>query len=144
MPTLIQHIDAIARQKQRDVLMVTFTPAAQEGEPDDPASWRTFDWKALPARQRVLDVLASHGVAWQCCGHFADVGTMARYAGQIHIDLAYEPGNPRCREVLDFFEHHDGSMKDPCITLWLMTLELAMRNAHHDEPGFWERWAERF
>jgi hypothetical protein len=23
-------------------------------------------------------------------------------------------------------------------------LSTAMKNAHHDEPGFWERWAENF
>jgi hypothetical protein len=26
----------------------------------------------------------------------------------------------------------------------LYTLAYCMKNAHHDEPGFWERWADMF
>ena len=26
----------------------------------------------------------------------------------------------------------------------ILTLETAMQNAHHDEPGFWGKWAEDF
>ncbi|MEX8497831.1 hypothetical protein, partial [Leptothrix ochracea] len=130
MTLLIEPIDAIARRKQRDVLKVSFQPQAQE--------------LREAARQRVIDFLTAHGVAWQACGDVADEGVMASYAGQIYIDLPYEPQNPRCREILDFFEHPDGSMKDPAVALWLLRLASAMRNAHHDEPGFWDRWAERF
>jgi hypothetical protein len=25
-----------------------------------------------------------------------------------------------------------------------LPLAVAMENAHHDEPGFWDRWAENF
>lgn len=27
---------------------------------------------------------------------------------------------------------------------WIVPLGLAMENTHHDEPGFWERWADDF
>jgi hypothetical protein len=25
-----------------------------------------------------------------------------------------------------------------------LPLDLAMKNKHHDEPGFWDRWADNF
>jgi hypothetical protein len=33
---------------------------------------------------------------------------------------------------------HDG------VRFYAMSLDHAMDNAEHDEPGFWERWAEGF
>ena len=30
------------------------------------------------------------------------------------------------------------------VKFYIVTLEHAMQNAHHDEPGFWERWADNF
>ena len=30
------------------------------------------------------------------------------------------------------------------VEFWLLPLNIAMKNAEHDERGFWERWAEKF
>jgi len=44
----------------------------------------------------------------------------------------------------EHLENPDGSSKVKGVTLWALTLELALKNKHHDEPGFWEKWAENF
>jgi len=35
-------------------------------------------------------------------------------------------------------------MKIDGVVFCYLPLEMAMKNAHHDEPGFWDRWAENF
>jgi hypothetical protein len=37
-----------------------------------------------------------------------------------------------------------GTMRYENIRSYYLPLEVAMKNAYHDEPGFWERWAEDF
>ena len=85
MPQLLEHIDAIARQKQRGVLYVEFYPLAlapQAGEnlsAQDVQAWKTMPdsaWQALPIRQQIIDWLDAQDIGWQRCAHFADVGLM--------------------------------------------------------------------
>ncbi|PXW98706.1 hypothetical protein C7444_102186 [Sphaerotilus hippei] len=136
MPMFIEHIDAIARSRQRDVLMVTFGPRIDPTDEEAPR----LDWEHLPQRIGLTQFLDQEGVIWQCCGPMRSDNGFGPYEGQIHIDIAYDPAEPRCRRILDRLEHPDGRMKDPMVSLWLMTLDLAMRNAHHDEPGFCNSW----
>jgi len=35
-------------------------------------------------------------------------------------------------------------MRHAGVRFYVMPLDYAMENAAHDEPGFWERWAEDF
>lgn len=59
MPVLIEHIDAIARIKQRDVLYVTFHPK----QSDDDDSWGSLhDWKNDPMRETVCNWFAEHNI----------------------------------------------------------------------------------
>jgi hypothetical protein len=30
------------------------------------------------------------------------------------------------------------------VKFWIVSLDKAMESARHDEPEFWERWADRF
>ncbi|WP_340122667.1 hypothetical protein [Methylobacter svalbardensis] len=48
------------------------------------------------------------------------------------------------RYLRDYLENPDGSMRFETVGFWVLPLETAMKNAHHDESGFWERWAEDF
>ena len=79
MPQIIQYIDAIARQKQRDVLYLVFGARTvreymHEASADDDADGDIFDtldeWERTPNRQLVLDWLDEQdGVAalrWVC------------------------------------------------------------------------------
>jgi hypothetical protein len=35
-------------------------------------------------------------------------------------------------------------MKLSGVLFYCLPLELPLKNAHYDEPGFWEKWAEDF
>jgi len=130
---LIAHIDAIARQKQRDVLYVVFCP-----EQDGSA------WQRLPVRQQIIEWLTAHGIGWQPCGPIADERVMVGYRGQLYIDLPNDKALPAYQALEAFLENPDGSMRLPQAVFYCLPLDRAMENAAHDEPGFWDRWAEKF
>ncbi|GJH13626.1 hypothetical protein CBA19CS11_32330 [Caballeronia novacaledonica] len=137
MPMLLQHIDAIARAKQRDVLYLTFPPAEPLAEP-------RRSYESLDSRERIIAWLDANAVGWTMCGHVASENTMRSYAGQIYIDVPYDSEDPTYQRVQAFLEFADGSMRFEDAKFWVVSLEEAMKNAHHDEPGFWERWADNF
>lgn len=142
MPLLIEHIDAIARKKQRAVLYVTFNPthmSDSDGWESDP-----YDWEQDPMRETVCQWLTEHGVPWQLCSYFANENAMCSYEGQIYLDVPYDDNDPLYVQLRDYLEYPDGSMRFETVSFWVLPLETAMNNAHHDEPGFWERWAEDF
>jgi hypothetical protein len=134
VPQIIQHIDAIARAKQRDVLFVIFH---ETGGIDT-------DWEALDVRNKLIQWLDAHKIAWQKCGHYARTEVMCRYLGQIYIDLPMEETNFQYRQLRDFMEYSDGTMRHEGVKFCYDTLDHAMENTHHDEPGFWDSWAENF
>ncbi len=141
MPQLIEHIDAIARAKQRDVLFLQFTdPMDQEIELGrQPAG---SDWATVASRLAVIDWLRQNQIGWSPCGEVADTNSMRSYAGQIVIDVPFNEASPFYQRVLGYLENPDGSSRIPGVWLCALKLDAAMNNAHHDEPGFWERWAE--
>ncbi len=134
MPQLIEHIDAIARKKQRDVLYLEFRDA--DGNP--------VDHHALPLRSQIIEWLDREGIGWQPCGGIASEHRIRAYTGQVYIDVPFAPADPGYQKVQAYLEHPDGSMRFREATFLVLPLEAALCNAHHDEPGFWERWAERF
>jgi hypothetical protein len=142
MPMLIEHIDAIARKKQRDVLFVTFHPpkSADIDEWDGPF----HDWEQDSMRETVCQWLTDHQINWQLCGEIASENMMRSYGGQIYLDVPYDDNDPLYVLVRDYLEHPDGRMRFETVSFWYLPLEKAMENAHHDEPGFWEKWAESF
>ncbi len=142
MPLLIEHIDAIARKKQRDVLYVTFHPKKS----DDEYSCRisAHDWENDPVRERVCNWFTEHHIGWLPCAHIADENSMGGYYGQIYLDVPFDENDPQYKQVRDYLENPDGTMRFDTVSFWYLPLEKAMENAHHDEPGFWEKWAEDF
>ncbi|SOE64548.1 hypothetical protein SAMN05446935_2486 [Burkholderia sp. YR290] len=137
MPQLIEYIDAIARQKQRDALFVTF----YDDPTGDPSPYK---WESHPGRTAVAAWLDTHGYAWQPCGEVANENIMRSYRGSIYIDVPYDRDNASYRTLEAFLEYPDGSLRMPHMRFLVIGLDYAQKNAHHDEPGFWDRWAEDF
>lgn len=137
MPQLIEHIDAIARQKQRDVLFIQFN------DPSDSEDW-LYDGESSASRQEIIQWLNNNQIIWQPCSGVANENCMMSYAGQIYIDVPFGVADPVYQRVLGHLENPDGSMRLPGVLFCALKLQTAMKNAHHDEPGFWERWAENF
>lgn len=140
MPAVIRHIDAIAREKQRDVLYLAFHPVG----PDGRRISQDYDWQADPVRARIIDWLDSTKLSWEPCGPYASVNVLAPYRGQIYLDVPYDESLDDYCKLRDFLEYPDGSIRHPGVRFYGLTLEQAMENAEHDTPGFWERWAENF
>lgn len=137
MPALIEHIDAIARKKGREVLYLEFHPQPF-------AEWRAYRYEEDQVRSAVLAWLDAHGVPWTRCGPYANPARMAPYLGQVYLDVPYDDALPEYCRLRDYLEHPDGTMRHPGVRFYAMPLDYAMENAAHDEPGFWQRWAEDF
>ena len=142
MPMLIKHIDAIAREKQRDVLFLAFR--SQQSAKEN--SWNLWDYDEaqVPIRNEVCLWLTRHEIPWQPCGDIANENTMTGYLGLIYLDVPYDDNDQLYQIVRDYLEYSDGRPRFETVGFWYLPLEKAMENAHHDEPGFWEKWAETF
>jgi hypothetical protein len=146
MPQVLKHIDYIARQKQRDVLYLTFINEPfksffSEPEPSD------HYWKQPNSiRSKILIWLDENGFSWKECGEPARISGWRSYAGQIYIDVPFDTNDPEYQKLVEYLEDGNGNIKPEFgnTQFWVMALDNAMKNAHHDEPGFWERWAEDF
>lgn len=147
MPMIIESIDAIARQQQRDVLFVEFHPLADEDKdcqyeyPDG----RDYDYQFDSKRQAFLSWLNEHGIAWCCCLPVASEEGFEAYQGQVYfVDLAMDESNPVYCRLKNHLEFEDGLFRDENLRFCYLPLDRARQNAHHDEPGFWEQWAKDF
>lgn len=135
MPQLLQNIDQIARQKQRDVLTLKF---------HDRAAGFMLDYHQNESRKMILEWFIANDIPHYKCGPYASETWMESYHGQIYIDVPYDKSNPMFRKVASFLKNPDGSMKFEGAWFCYLPLDICMKNAHHDEPGFWEKWAEGF
>lgn len=133
MPELIEHIDAIARKQQRDVLSIRFYTRE---------AIRDYHFRRDPERQRVTDWLDENGIAWQPCGPVANENAMQAYRGDIYVDVPFDSSNAQFQKLQAYLENPDGTMRHLSVTFEYYPLALAMKNVHHDEPGFWDRWAD--
>jgi hypothetical protein len=136
----IEHIDAIARQKQRDVLLVVFKNAPKPGgKSKHPKLFTKVKWEQMAIRDTIIKWLKAHGIDWQPCNGIADFNSMMPYQGQIYIDLPFDESLPLFQELQQFMENPDGTMRYPEAILSYCPLDRAMENAEHDEPGLRER-----
>ena len=145
MPMLIEHIDAIARQKQRDVLFLEFnSPHSKERLDETVLEGQRCDWHSLLSRLKIISWLDEQNVTWKPCGDFANIDTVTSYRGQIYIDIPFEPSSAVYKALEAFLEFPDGKSRFDDVTFFYLPLAKAMENTAHDEPGFWDRWAENF
>jgi hypothetical protein len=129
MPQLIEHIDAIDRKKQRDVLIVEFH-SFQEG---DRAHYR-FNL----ARELIIDWLDTNDIAYEECAAYANDQYMDVYRGQIYVDVPNDENDAVYSKLEAFLENPDGTMKFDTAWFCGYRLEYCMKNAHHDVTGFWD------
>jgi hypothetical protein len=143
MPQLIKHIDQIAREKQRDVLFLEFNPKPTKKDiwgDDQGRYWFEQD----PIRKQILEHLTTMSILWECCASFANENAIDSYNGRVYIELPINEDCPRYQSLVDYLEYPDGTMRFKNVRFYALSLEIAMQNAHHDAPGFWEKWAENF
>ncbi|MGF6570042.1 hypothetical protein ABH945_002153 [Paraburkholderia sp. GAS333] len=135
MPQLLEPIDAIARKLNRDVLYLEFLMAQRP---------HRVDYRSLDSRLQIVRWFGSEGIEWRECGQVASETVIRSYTGEIFINVPFSEADDGYRKVQAFLEFPDGSMRYEDVRFYVVSLELAMKNAHHDEPGFWGRWADNF
>ncbi|SDC56211.1 hypothetical protein [Paraburkholderia lycopersici] len=135
MPQLLEHIDAIARKLNRDVLYLEFLKAQRPHH---------MDYRSLESRSHIMRWLDREGIEWRECGQVASETVMRSYAGEIFINVPFDETDDQYRKLQAFLEYPDGTMRFEDVRFYVVSLQFAMKNAHHDEPGFWDRWADNF
>ena len=156
MPQLIDHIDAIARKKQRAVLYLEFHPAptfhSQGIKTDEDYDLymeskqriSNYKYEEDAVRDQIIENLSRLGVSWVECGSIASESGFSSYKGQIYLDVPMDVDLPFYHELNNYLEYPNGEMRFSTVRFYYLPLEVAMKNAHHDEPRFWETWAKNF
>ena len=106
MPQLIQHIDEIAAQLGRPILMLRFGPDNQLGDREEIAA----------KRERTLERLQQAGIAFKPCAPPSTSGWMS-YLGDVYFDVPWEPGATAYEEIVAMFEAPNGAMRDTDVPL---------------------------
>jgi len=55
-----------------------------------------------------------------------------------------DESNEQYQLLCEHMDNPDGSFKIPGVESWIFPLKEALKNKHHDAPGFWDKWAENF
>ena len=134
MTQIIQHIDAIARQKKRAVLFLIFHSNDN----------KRLNWKNLPIRQTIINWLEVNKIDWEPCGSYANQNRIEPYRGQIYLDIPFNIEDQKYQQLRDYLELPNGEMRFNDVRFCYDTLEHALKNSHQDEPDFWEKWADNF
>ena len=116
MPQLIKHIDAIAREKQRDVLFIHFEHYEETEDDDENESMRSI----------VISWLEDHGIGYDLCMGLEQEGYVDTYAGDIYIDLPYDESNPAYQELSLYLEDDQGNMMLDGVLFFVLSLEIAL------------------
>ena len=135
MPQILKHIDKIARDKQRDVLFVNFK---------DPNDEFSFEYENFQHRQDLLQWLDTHKIKYEKCGTIASELGWEAYRGQVYIDLPFDETNEQYVALDKHLMTENNEFKIEGVEFYYLPLEVAMKISHHDEPGFWDKWAEDF
>lgn len=114
MPLLLQHIDAIAREKNRDVLFVHFEKYDHEHPEKN------------TARNEVLDWLDLHNIEYFPCMGLEGEAVLNSYSGDIYVDVPFDAQNPAFRTLSEFLEDEQGNMKIDGVLFFSLALELAL------------------
>ncbi len=135
MPQLLNHIDYIGRQKQRDVLTVEF---------HNFKTGFTGDYRQSQVRIDILAAFDLNGIAYQECIGYASETRFDSYRGQIYIDVPFDRADQQYRIVEALLENVDGTTKFDKAWFIAYSLDFCMKNVHHDAPGFWDHLMETY
>ena len=95
-------------------------------------------------RNKLILWLTEQNIHHHECANFADENLIEPYQGKIYIDVPYDESDSTYIKVKNHLENSDGNPRIKGVIFYLVPLKLALKNKHHDEPDFWEKWAEDF
>ncbi|MHA3099282.1 hypothetical protein [Acinetobacter brisouii] len=126
MPKIIQHIDAIARNKGRDVLFVGF----------DENCYPNYDYENWVVRTQFINWLEHNNIDYMECSSVANENLIESYKGQIYIDVPYDKNDRKYAQLKNYLENSDGSPRIIGILFYLLPLEIAIKNKNHNKTVF--------
>lgn len=141
MPQILEHIDKIARDKKRDVLFIVFNEPKENDKLED---YFTYEYETDPIRIEFIQWLEENNIPYQKCAPIARENGWEKYMGQLYIDVPMDEKDQRYLKLNEYLEYENGDMKINGISYCYIPFCVAMKNAHHDEAGFWDKWAEDF
>lgn len=136
MPQLIEYLDKIARDKQRDVLSISFLDSSMELD-----EILDIDFDQYKPFLEMIAWLDANDIRWlPCCLQNSIV-----IQGRIYVDVPFDEADPVYQKLVGHLENADGSMKIPGVAFQYMPLAAAMEYAEQDELGYWEKfWKDDF
>jgi len=134
MPQILEHIDKIAREKNRDVIFINFNEDI----------FSNYDYSEDAERNKLIKWLDENKIPYSECAPVASELGWGSYRGQLYIDIPKDDKNEKYQLICDHLISPDGSFKISGVEAWIIPLQVALKNKHHDEPGFWDKWAENF
>ena len=125
MPMLLEHIDAIARRLQRDVLMLTCR-RDNEGV--------FADHRSHPQAVAILAWLDREAKGWKPCSDFASDHVMRSYAGEVFVSAPFDESDSQYQKVQRHLEHPDGAMRFSHVNVYpMMAHHAASRPLLHEK-----------
>jgi hypothetical protein len=134
MVRILEYVDAISRRLNRDILWIQFQTKEV----------RIESWERDPSWSGIVYWLDNHNLDWERCFGIADERGFGRWEGQIYLDIHFDIEDSQFIRLKGYMEYLDGSSRFDNVRLCLLPLSEAMKNKHHDEPDFWEKWADGF
>ena len=134
MAQILKHIDKIAREKNRDVIFINF----------DREVFPSYKYTEYKDRNELLQWFDKNDIPYQECGPIADEYSWESYRGQLYVDLPIDDNNEKYQLLCEHLDAPNGTFKIKGVESWIFPLKEALKNKHHDEPGFWDKWAENF
>ena len=112
MPQVIQHIDAIAREKERDVLFIHF---------------EEFEHGAAHSkRQELISWLEQNEIPYKECMGLEEESVIESYMGDLYIDVPFDIANPLFNKLSEHLEDEEGEMKIDGVLFFTLSYELAL------------------
>ncbi len=110
----VQAIDAIAREKNRDVLFVHFENYIEDQDLED------------NSRETLMAWLTHHGISYAPCMGIEDEHLVSSYLGDLYIDLAFDESDATYQLLRDHLEDEEGNMKIEDVYFYVLSLDVAL------------------
>jgi hypothetical protein len=134
MAMTIEHIDKISRDKKRDVIFINFNKEV----------YPSYEYQEYEERNNLIKWLNENNINYSLCGPMASENGWESYRGQLYIDVVIDDNDEQYKLICEHMDGPNGTFKIKGVESWIFPLTVALKNNHHDEPGFWDEWAENF
>jgi hypothetical protein len=120
MPQYIYDLADIAIEKNRGVLAVS----VRDDSPLGRKLGKAPKPEENPKRRAFIAMLKARGIGFSLCEFRVNSG-FGPYSGTLYIDVPYATEDPDYQLLSAALEHPDGTLKDPHVRFWVLSLSAA-------------------